>query len=235
MMSKLHPLQQIGFNTAHRAYVIEASAGTGKTWTIERLFIKALLEGTQVDNASLPLAVENILVVTFTNDATDELKSRISEQIQATMTQMIYLHNNSGSNSTLTNDAFSEYLVNRLQHNEFDKDITILNRAVQNFDQAAIYTIHGFCNKILHDYQFDCGVNADFELVASKTELINTLVEDFIRKHIITELKFAAHIDIIMANLAAMFIDNRGGDLSLPEAIAAKLPKDLFTIVGDAK
>lgn len=232
-MSKLHPLQQIGFNTAHRAYVIEASAGTGKTWTIERLFIKALLEGTQVDNASLPLAVENILVVTFTNDATDELKSRISEQIQATMTQMIYLHNNSGSNSTLTNDAFSEYLVNRLQQNEFDKDITILNRAVQNFDQAAIYTIHGFCNKILHDYQFDCGVNADFELVASKTELINTLVEDFIRKHIITELKFAAHIDIIMANLAAMFIDNRGGDLSLPEAIAAKLPKDLFTIVGD--
>lgn len=233
MMSTLHPLQQISFNTAHQAHVIEASAGTGKTWTIERLFIKALLEGTQADNVRLPLAIENILVVTFTNDATDELKSRISEQIQVTMTQMIYLRNNPDIRSALSNDAFSEYLMSRLQQNEFDKDIMILNRAVQNFDQAAIYTIHGFCNKILHDYQFDCGVNADFELVASKTELINTLVEDFIRRSIITELKFAPDVDVIMANLAAMFLDNRGEDISLPEAIAAKLPKDLFIVAKD--
>lgn len=231
---KIHPLQQINFDTINQAHVIEASAGTGKTWTIERLFIKALLEGTKANDYSLPLGIENILVVTFTNDATDELKSRISEQIQSTMTQMIYLHNNSAAIKNLSLDTFTEYLIRRLEQYDFHKDIIILNRAIQNFDQAAIYTIHGFCNKVLHDYQFDCGVNADFELVSSKSELISTLVEDFIRKYITTETKFSTTVDTIMANLSAMFIDNRGNQLTLATAIAAKLPKDLFVIANNS-
>jgi len=231
---KIHPLQQINFDTINQAHVIEASAGTGKTWTIERLFIKALLEGTKANDYSLPLGIENILVVTFTNDATDELKSRISEQIQSTMTQMIYLHNNSAAIKNLSLDPFTEYLIRRLEQYDFHKDIIILNRAIQNFDQAAIYTIHGFCNKVLHDYQFDCGVNADFELVSSKSELISTLVEDFIRKYITTETKFSTTVDTIMANLSAMFIDNRGNQLTLATAIAAKLPKDLFVIANNS-
>ena len=41
MTNKLHPLQQISFIQTNQAYAVEASAGTGKTWTIERLFIKA--------------------------------------------------------------------------------------------------------------------------------------------------------------------------------------------------
>ena len=115
MTNKLHPLQQISFTHANQAYVVEASAGTGKTWTIERLFIKALLEATQPENLLIPLAIENILVVTFTNDATDELKQRISEQIQTTINQIIYLNNQFEQEQIpVTNqDIFLEYLLAR--------------------------------------------------------------------------------------------------------------------------
>ena len=90
-MLSLHPLEQISFTQSNQAYVIEASAGTGKTWTIERLFIKALLEGINPFNQETAIALENILVVTFTNDATNELKERIQEQIQETISHIIYL------------------------------------------------------------------------------------------------------------------------------------------------
>jgi len=228
----MHPISQISFDTSNQAYVIEASAGTGKTWTIERLYIKVLLEASQPDNPDLPLGIENILVVTFTNDATDELKSRISEQIQNTIIHLIYFHNNQNKlfELELEIDPFLEYLSQRIQKYDYNKDIRVLNRAVQNFDHASIFTIHGFCNKLLHDYQFDCEVNSNFELVATKSVLISELVDDFIRSHIMTNQVLASSLSYVMMNLQAMFIDNRGNDSDLSEAIAAKLPKDLFLL-----
>lgn len=222
-----HPIDQISFIEANQAYVVEASAGTGKTWTIERLFIKALLEATHPDEWDLPLAIENILVVTFTNDATSELKSRISGQLQMTLNWLIYMHNNPEQVESTITDPFTTYLFKRLAIHDYLKDITVLNRALQNFDQAAIYTIHGFCNKLLHDYQFDCGVNADFELVVSKAPLILELVNNFMHSRIITNLQFSDNIDVVIRNLELMFVEQHN-ELTLAEAIAAKLPKDLF-------
>lgn len=88
----VHPIEQISFDK-HGAFLIEASAGTGKTWTLERLYIKALLEATNTDNSNQALGVENILVVTFTNDAVNELKSRIYKHIQETIDILFDFHN----------------------------------------------------------------------------------------------------------------------------------------------
>lgn len=238
MTNQLHPLQQISFIHSNQAYVVEASAGTGKTWTIQRLFIKALLEATQPDNSLIPLAIENILVVTFTNDATDELKQRISEQIQTTINQIIDLNNCFEQSNSLdtSNDIFLEYLFNRQANPDrgsrkelFLQDLTLLTRALQNFDQAAIYTIHGFCNRILQDYQFECQTPAEFELLASKTHIINELILDFMRREIINNPAFSSQLELVLANLENLFRSN-DYQLSLTERISAKLPKDLFSL-----
>lgn len=224
---KQHPLQQINFQDSNKAYVIEASAGTGKTWTIERLYIKALLEGYLATDHTLPVGVENILVVTFTNDATDELKERISEQIQTTINLLIYLLNH--TEITLGDDLFLHYLYQRKQDYDIRKDITLLTRAVQNFDSAVIFTIHGFCNRVLQDYQFECKSPAGFELMPSKQAIIKELVRDFLRKHIFTNPLFADNLAVVESNLASLFTSmNREHDLI--ERITDKIPNDLLHI-----
>lgn len=222
-----HPLQQISFTEPNQAYVIEASAGTGKTWTIERLYIKALLEANQDGDTNLPITVENILVVTFTNDATDELKQRISEQIQSTINLLIYLLNNEDSN--LKSDLFIDYLIQRKINHDLRKDVTLLTRALQNFDQSAIFTIHGFCNRILQDYQFECQTSPDFELVPSKQGILEDLVRNFLRQEIFNNVDFAIDLPIVEAHLASMF-SSMEREHTLIQRISDKLPKDLFII-----
>lgn len=228
MNNTLHPLQQISFSHANQAYVVEASAGTGKTWTIERLYIKALLESSQPYDSNLPLSVENILVVTFTNDATNELKQRIATQIQTTINTLIVMNKQS---LDIKDDIFLTYLATRSE--QFEKDVTLLSRALQNFDQSAIYTIHGFCKRIIEDYQFECKTPSQFELVANKNRLIETLVLDFVRSEIINNSQLKDSIAVVLSNLEQLF-NTSDSQQTLVEKISAKLPKDMFELLGNS-
>lgn len=225
MTTFIHPVQQIDFTQSAMAYVVEASAGTGKTWTIERLYIKALLEADNTFDKTSLLGVENILVVTFTNDATDELKERLYSQIEQSINLLIYLHNHKELPIPET-DLFTAYLQTR--RDNYKKDVVLLSRALQNFDQSAIFTIHGFCNKVLHDYQFDCKVNPEFELVKDKTEIFKLIVFNFLRSQILTAPQFTSHINTVMNNLYGFFDSNY--QIPLVDRIVNKLPKDLFKI-----
>ncbi len=225
-----HPLTQISFSISDSAWVVEASAGTGKTWTIERLFIKALLEATRYGVEEIPISLENILVVTFTNDATEELKQRIQEQMQSSVNLIIFWHNLGLDNIKFSElDPFQIYLFNRIKNNDFRKDITVLSRALQNFDLAAIFTIHSFCNKILHDFPFECNVNPEFELVSSKVDIYNRLVLNFLRSEIINNPFLKPYINEVYTNLEKLFASDNL-ELTLAERIAQKLPSDLFKI-----
>ena len=110
----------------------EASAGTGKTYTIAGLFLRLILEKH--------LAVNNILVVTFTEAATEELKERIRDKL----TEAIEAFTKGRSEDTLLNE-----LVKRCGNSK--EALRSLRDAVRNFDQAAIFTIHGFCRKMLQE------------------------------------------------------------------------------------
>lgn len=110
-----------------RHAVIEASAGTGKTYAIENLFIRCLLEKRGAGDR--PLKVNEILAVTFTEKATGELKMRIREKIR----------------SLLREGPATE------------RDKGLLRDALENFDTAGIFTIHGFCRNVLRQYAFENG------------------------------------------------------------------------------
>ena len=257
-----HPLQQISFHHKDgKAYVIEASAGTGKTWTIERLVVKALLEGNMPsaaltqdlisdlsNNSDIPVAINNILVVTFTIDATNELKSRILEQIQNTINTLIILRNRSidlGMDSCLRrnynkveddncggnekSDVFNDYLQKLAGggDQQIRNALTILTRAVQNFDQAAIYTIHGFCKRILQDFQYECNTPAHFKIISSKHNIIKDLVRNFIREKIVNNPGLNVNLNCVFDNLFNLFKNGQG---DLIDRISAKIPENIFTI-----
>ncbi len=146
------------------ANLIEASAGTGKTYTITGLFLRLILEKK--------ISVNEILVVTFTEAATEELKDRIRRKLREAVGAF------SGEG---TEDAFLAALVKR--HKSSKTAVRYLREALRAFDQAAIFTIHGFCRRMLYENAFETGRLFDTELVTDQENMKREIVDDFWRKH----------------------------------------------------
>lgn len=147
---------------------IEASAGTGKTYTITNLYLRLLL-GHETPR---PLAVSEILVLTFTKAATRELKNSIRERIKEARRSLLAPEK--------TTDAFIQSLL-ELQENN-DRTETILSSALQLMDEASIFTIHGFCAKVLQEQSFETGSLFDMDPGADRNQLLQQACEDFFRK-----------------------------------------------------
>ena len=150
--------------------LIEASAGTGKTYAIASLYLRLLVEQE--------LLPEQILVVTYTEAATQELRSRIRTRIREALEVM------KGAETT---DAFLEELHEKASQGGMKKVRDLLERALGAFDTASIFTIHGFCLRALQDNAFESGSLYDTELVTDQTELLRDIVEDFWRMHFFRE------------------------------------------------
>jgi exodeoxyribonuclease V beta subunit len=143
--------------------LIEAGAGTGKTYNIEGLYVRLILE--------MQLRVDQILVLTFTNAATEELKDRIRNKIVAAKEAF---------GQGKSNDPFIAALTNKLPDAQAAE--LRLHDSLIDFDQAAIYTIHGFCQRVLHENAFETQNLFDTELVADQSHLVQEVVDDFWRK-----------------------------------------------------
>jgi len=144
--------------------LIEASAGTGKTYAIEGLFLRLILEKQ--------LRVDQILVVTFTQAATEELKDRIRNKLR--LSQNAFAAGNSKDN------LLAGLLARHMDHAAAAQQI---QDALVEFDRASIFTIHGFCARVLYEHAFETANLFDTELIADQTELVRDVVEDFWRNH----------------------------------------------------
>ncbi|MCP5077076.1 MAG: exodeoxyribonuclease V subunit beta [Psychromonas sp.] len=152
--------------------LIEASAGTGKTYTIASLFIRLLLGHGKENSHQGPLTVDKILVVTFTEAATAELRSRIRERIISV--RLDFMVGQSG-------DPFIQTLIN--QSEELAIDIRLLRFAELQMDEAAIYTIHGFCQRMLMQNAFESGSLFQQSLLEDDSQLLLQASNDFWRTH----------------------------------------------------
>ena len=152
--------------------LIEASAGTGKTYAIACLYLRLLVE--------LDLSPEKILVVTYTEAATEELKGRIRARIR----EMLGVFDGAP-----TKDLFLQGLFDnaggRASNRAEARDR--LDRALKSFDQASIFTIHGFCLRALQDNAFESGSLYDTELVTDQTDLLQEVADDFWRRRFFAE------------------------------------------------
>ncbi len=145
--------------------LIEASAGTGKTFTIAFLVLRLLLERPE-------LTIDRILVTTFTELATAELRRRIRERLRDALAVF---------KGAPTDDEMLRALrdAHRNDHAAADR----LEQALLRFDEASIYTIHGFCQRVLSDRAFESGALFDPELLTNQQALLSEIVCDFWRKN----------------------------------------------------
>lgn len=143
-----------------RVALIEASAGTGKTYTMEHLVVDLILKGHKV---------ESLLVVTFTEKATRELKRRVRDKL-------IEIRDlKPGMGKDLDPDCC--WLVDEAAKKR-------IHRALLDFDNAAISTIHGFCNRVLGEYAFEQGRPGNMQQVRIENVLLDWFVL-FLRRHIL--------------------------------------------------
>ena len=139
--------------------VIEASAGTGKTTTISAIVLRLLAE------QGIP--IEQILVTTYTELATAELRGRIRDTIADALAQ--------------TRMPFVAEIVKRVTNRkQFERSLKL---ALQSFDEAPIFTIHGFCARVLADRAFESGVPFETEVVMDQSRFLHEVVDDFWRAH----------------------------------------------------
>ena len=141
--------------------LIEASAGTGKTYSITGLILRLILEKH--------LQIRDILAVTFTEAATQELRDRIRRRLQSALED---LHR-----GVSKDDIVAAFLK------KGDKAVGIreLDLAIQSFDEAQVFTIHGFCQRMLNDYAFESGTRFDTSLVIDPKPLFEEVARDFWR------------------------------------------------------
>ncbi|WP_320412172.1 UvrD-helicase domain-containing protein [Candidatus Profftia tarda] len=152
--------------------LIESSAGTGKTFTIVILYLRLLLGLGGKDICRPSLSIKKILVVTFTESATEELRGRIRDNIHALRLACMRGRSNNPALSALLN----------LIHNK-NNAINQLLRAERHMDHASIFTIHSFCQRILKSNALESGSLFKQILIENELPLLRQACSDFWRRY----------------------------------------------------
>ena len=159
----------------HGTRLIEASAGTGKTFTLAALYLRLVL-GHGGDNAfHRPLLPPEILVVTFTEAATEELRERIRDRL-ADAARIF-----ADASATADDPVLAQLLDDYADPEARQQCAQRLDAAAQWMDEAAIYTIHGFCNRMLKQHAFDSGSLFSLELQEDASEERQQAARDYWR------------------------------------------------------
>ena len=150
--------------------LIEAAAGTGKTYNIQNLVVRYILE--------TDCTIDQLAVVSYTVPAAAELKDRLRKVLQAVKSEI------ECSDSTQSQQA--KDLLSRSRSCGIPPKIAAakINRALEDFDLAQVCTIHGFCQKILADCALDCGESFSARLDNDKKALLSPIIDDCRRRYL---------------------------------------------------
>ncbi|MDH2997125.1 exodeoxyribonuclease V subunit beta [Pasteurellaceae bacterium LFhippo2] len=152
--------------------LIEASAGTGKTYTMANLYLRLVLGvGCKAMN------VEEILVVTFTKAATQELRDRIRAKLNDVGRWFQGYEVDNDCKQAVDSEPFLAKLYQAVKDN-LAEALLRLRIAERDIDLASIFTIDSFCQQMLFQFAFDSGVRFDIDLNADEDELLTRLAEE---------------------------------------------------------
>lgn len=186
----------------HQNALIEASAGTGKTYTISNLYLRLILG----DNCTAR-NVQDILVLTFTNAATGELKERILDRIRQAWRDF---------SRGKSQDAFIAQLIEETKDKEVASQRLLV--AANDMDLASVFTIHGFCQRLLTEYAFESGAAWDEDLLLDDSEMLLNAATDYWRKFIVN----------LKPDEARWYLQK----WPAPEALAKKLRSIVYRDIG---
>ncbi len=163
------------------ASLIEASAGTGKTFSIAMLVVRLVVEKA--------IPIEEILVVTFTNAATEELRDRVRARLVDARAVLL----GQVSAKTLAKDKTLRDWSEKLAQGGYQDDqgavvttavaLERLAKALADVDQASIYTIHSFCQSVIKAYPLESGQSFKIELTSDISKRKDQVLQDFWRRN----------------------------------------------------
>ena len=158
--------------------LIEASAGTGKTWTIAALYLRLVLgHGEEGQRFVRPLAPDEILVMTFTRAATREL----SDRIRARLVDAVACFR--GERPVAAHDTFLQQLLDSYAtKREREAAAGLLALAAESMDDAAIFTIDAWCQRVLREHAFDSGCLFEETLEPDESLRLQEAVQDYWRQ-----------------------------------------------------
>ena len=152
--------------------LLEASAGTGKTFALAHLVLRLLSEGPN------PLQVEQLLVVTFTEAAAAELRDRIARRLQQALALL------QGADADAMDRPLQEWISAQSQtlHRTMEGRLLL---ALERLDRADITTIHGFCRRTLQRQALEAGLGPAVSLESQGHDRREQLVHDYWQQHVL--------------------------------------------------
>lgn len=183
----------------HGPMLIEASAGTGKTFSLEKIVLRLIVEEDKKESA---VGLDHLLLVTFTNAATSELRMRVRKtliDVLRTWNTLLQTKTPGSKTDELIKKWFeasemAESYTDPVQRKEkisawHERVRTRLQKACHAIDIAAIYTIHAFAQKLLKEFSLSCnGFNERQIIQDTDLETVKTaLLDDYLRKNLPTE------------------------------------------------
>lgn len=199
--------------------LIEASAGTGKTFSVAVLVLRLILEKE--------IEIEKMLMVTFTNAAVAEMESRIRKFIRIG-------YKYSDGKIDLDEDDKIRLVIEGCNKTE-ERKKELLRKAVRSLDNLSVMTIHSFCQKTINEFTFETNQSFDFEIVTDDSDLLISESNRYLREVLNTlnletfrelnkEVKFEKMHELLKKHLLGMkFIDSYIEDDSEIEALREEI------------
>ena len=146
--------------------LLQASAGTGKTFTIAALTTRYVAEGV--------LPIDRLLVITFTRMATGELRERVRDRLVSAFDGLVDILEGAGGHA---DDELVQLLAAGAR-DEVEARRDRLGKAIADFDAATIETTHGFCLQVLYGLGTAGDVDREVTLVEDVSDLVEEVVDD---------------------------------------------------------
>lgn len=207
--------------------LIEASAGTGKTWTIAALYLRLVLGHGAGKAHPRALVPSEILVMTFTRAATREL----SDRIRARLTEAVQCFR--GEREPEAHDQLLQALLaDHPEGQARSQAAWRLAMAAEAMDDAAVFTIDAWCQRMLREHAFDSGNLFDEELAADEEQLRREAVQDYWRQQcypldgaaLETVLGVWSGLDALLQDMRSLLdqaVDPAAGAGTLAESVQA--------------
>lgn len=158
-------------------HLIEASAGTGKTWTLSTLMVRLIVEGEYL--------TRQIIATTFTRAAAAELKLRIRkrfEEFRSLFHEAMFEHAAVLQRMHAQEDWLAVYLLQTLDLEQILHGKNRLQLALDSFDELFVGTLDSFCQKLLNEFAFDSGQHEILQISEQEAEACYQVMHDALRQ-----------------------------------------------------
>jgi exodeoxyribonuclease V beta subunit len=207
----------------HGRVLIEASAGTGKTWNIGVIYLRVLLE------RGLP--VEKILVTTFTDAAAQELRERLRRRLVEAESLL-----ESGAIDPASTNPLEAWLGELCPEEEqLRQALRRIQLARSDLDRAPVSTIHAFCQRVQRDYPLESGAAFASDKLFDESQLQRECVEDFWRRRYLAGAVAPREAELLLKDGPEGLLRDLGGlsnnaDAQIQDGGLAELERQLAAL-----